>query len=120
MRKAILLRYTLNPFLYTLFSEVHQNGGTVVRSLTHEFPKDKGTFNIDEQFLWGSSLLISPVIYQSTTVIEAYFPPQARWYSYYDGREVTSTGYNKLVAPRDFIPLHVRGGSVKNICFFFK
>lgn len=112
MRKTIVIRYTLNPYLYTLFSEVHQNGGTVVRSLTHEFPQDKGTLDIDEQFLWGSALLISPVIHQGVTAISAYFPPEARWYSYYDGREVTPVGVNRLSAPRDFIPLHVRGGYI--------
>lgn len=111
MRKTIEIRYTLNPYLYTLFSEVHQHGGTVVRSLTHEFPQDKGTLDIDEQFLWGSGLLISPVIYQGTTVISVYFPPEARWYSYYDGREAQA-GFAKVYAPRDFIPLHVRGGSI--------
>lgn len=111
MRKTIEIRYTLNPYLYTLFSEVHQRGGTVVRSLTHEFPQDKGTLDIDEQFLWGSGLLISPVIHQGTTAIPVYFPPEARWYSYYDGREVQA-GFAKVYAPRDFIPLHVRGGSI--------
>ena len=104
MRKTIEIRYILNPYLYTLFSEVHQNGGTVIRSLTHEFPQDKGTLDIDEQFLWGSGLLISPVIYQGLTTISAYLPPEARWYSYYDGLEA-KPGFVKLVAPRDFIPV---------------
>lgn len=111
MRKVVVIRYTLLPYLYTLFYQVHTTGGTVVRSLAHEFPRDKLTHDVDEQFLWGSGLLISPVIYQGKTSIEAYLPVQARWYSYYDGKEVNA-GWVRLAAPRDFIPLHVRGGSI--------
>jgi alpha-glucosidase (family GH31 glycosyl hydrolase) len=111
MRKTIVIRYTLLPYLYTLFYHVHENGGTVVRSLAHEFPKNKRTYDIDEQFLWGGSLLISPVIYQGKTIVDVFLPQEARWYSYYDGKEATA-GLNKIFAPRDFIPLHVRGGSI--------
>jgi alpha-glucosidase (family GH31 glycosyl hydrolase) len=64
IRKVVETRYTLLPYLYTLFYDVHVKGGTVVRSLVHEFSKDKNTHEIDEQFLWGSALLISPVIEQ--------------------------------------------------------
>lgn len=111
MRKTVLIRYTLIPYLYTLFYNAHLNGGTVVRSLIHEFSSDKKTFDIDEQFLWGSSLLISPVINPGRTFVDAYLPSQARWFDYYSGREVNS-GSTRLNAPRDFIPLHVRGGSI--------
>lgn len=111
MRKTVQIRYTLIPFLYTLFYNVNTNGGTVARSLIHEFPTDKGTYNIDEQFLWGSGLLISPVLYPSRTSIQAYFPFEARWYDYYTGKEM-SAGLKTISAPRDFIPLHVRGGHI--------
>ncbi|KAK2718438.1 hypothetical protein QYM36_005675, partial [Artemia franciscana] len=47
-----------------------------------------------------------------TTVIEAYFP-DARWYSYYDGTEITARGQTiSLSAPLTFINLHIRGGYV--------
>jgi len=99
------------PYLYTLFYNVHTKGGTVVRSLIHEFPRDRRTYDIDEQFLWGSALLISPVIYQGKTAVEVYFPVESRWFSYYDGKEV-NPDTRWVSAPRDFIPLHVRGGYI--------
>ncbi|CAF0715427.1 unnamed protein product [Brachionus calyciflorus] len=111
MKKTVLLRYTLIPYLYTLFYRVHTQGGTVVRSLVHEFPTDRRAYDIDEQFLWGSNLLISPVITQGRTTVNVYIPPEARWFDYYNGKEIDFKT-TVLPAPRDFIPLHVRGGAI--------
>jgi lysosomal alpha-glucosidase len=61
-RKAILMRYTLLPYLYALFWQAHVQGTTVARPLFFEFPNDVQTYDIDEQFLWGPALLIIPVL----------------------------------------------------------
>ncbi|XP_035693837.1 sucrase-isomaltase, intestinal-like [Branchiostoma floridae] len=61
-RDVMMTRYTLLPYLYTLFYHAHVAGTTVVRPLLHEFPTDSNTWDVDRQFLWGSGLLISPVL----------------------------------------------------------
>lgn len=112
IRKVVVTRYTLLPYLYTLFYDAHLYGGTVVRSLMHEFPLDKTTHDLDEQFLWGSALLISPVLEQGSTQKQAYFPRASRWYDFYTGIEQPISGFITLNAPIDYIPLHVRGGHI--------
>ncbi len=54
-------------------------GSTVARALWDEFPRDTTTWGICPPFLWGSGLLISPVLDQGATSVNAYFP-DARWY----------------------------------------
>ena len=46
IRKVVETRYTLLPYLYTLFYNVNTHGGTVVRSLVHEFSRDKITHDV--------------------------------------------------------------------------
>jgi alpha-glucosidase len=113
-RKALLVRYTLLPYLYTLFYQHHVNGNTVVRAIWHEFPTDAQAVGIDRQFFWGSGLLISPVLDEGALEVLAYFP-DARFYDYYTGAErsaSTKGQYSTIAAPKDYIPLHVRGGNI--------
>ncbi|CAG2190584.1 GAA [Mytilus edulis] len=87
-------------------------GETVARPLFFEFPQDKNTYSIDSQFLWGSSLMISPALQKGTTSIGAYFPSGV-WYDWYTGGAIRSNGsVVKLAAPANKINLHVRGGSI--------
>ena len=111
-RRAVEIRYTLLPYLYTLFHRVHISGGTVVRSMAHEFARDSTAWSIDEQFLWGSHLLIAPVIYENHTNKDVYLPPSERWFDFYTGEEQTKLGQINISADYDFLPLFLRGGSI--------
>ncbi|KAL3875852.1 hypothetical protein ACJMK2_033763 [Sinanodonta woodiana] len=111
-RKVYLTRYSLLPYLYTLFYKSHTAGETVARPLFFEFPDDVRTYNIDKQFLWGPSLLISPVLEENQTTVEAFFPDDV-WYNFYTGVKMSTRGETRLLdAPMDVINLHVRGGYV--------
>lgn len=111
-REALRIRYTILPFMYTLFYRSHLHGGTVARPLLFEFPTDDQTFNIDEQFLLGSSFLVSPAVRPGQTSVKAYFPPASRWFDYRTGKELNPAGWLDLDAPLSYIPLHLRGGAI--------
>lgn len=112
MKQALLLRYSLFPFLYTLFHHAHIEGHTVARPLMFEFPKDVKTYGIDRQFLWGRSLLVTPVLEPGVDHVVSYFP-EGLWYDYYTGDSVISKGEKlNLSAPIDKINLHLRQGSI--------
>lgn len=46
------------------------------------FPEDRNTYSIDRQFLWGRSLLITPVLEPGASSVTAYFP-RGVWYDFY-------------------------------------
>lgn len=111
-RDVLQIRYTLLPYLYTLMHRAHAEGSTVVRPLFHEFSDDKTTWDIDNQFMLGSAILISPVLQTNTFEILAYFP-RAHWYDYSMELGNVSTGeWRRLEAPLDRINLHIRGGYI--------
>uniref|UniRef100_A0A3P9HJ83 Si:ch73-12o23.1 n=1 Tax=Oryzias latipes TaxID=8090 RepID=A0A3P9HJ83_ORYLA len=112
MKEALLLRYSLFPFLYTLFHHAHAHGHSVARPVMFEFPKDVKTYGIDKQFLWGRSLLVTPVLDPGVDYVVGYFPA-GLWYDYYTGDSLHSKGEDvRLQAPLDKINLHLREGSV--------
>ncbi|XP_064476914.1 maltase-glucoamylase-like isoform X2 [Ornithodoros turicata] len=92
MRDALKVRYSLLPYLYTLFYHAHTRGTPVVRALLNEFPKDEKTYDIDRQFMWGGSLLISPILEEGQKEI-TYYLPEGRWYDFYS---VYSTLFDRV------------------------
>ncbi|XP_078065159.1 sucrase-isomaltase, intestinal [Mustelus asterias] len=111
-RDILLIRYKLLPYLYTLMYEAHDHGNTVIRPLHHEFFEDKKTWNIDEQFLWGAALLISPVLHKGMTSVRAYIP-DSPWYDWFTAKSVPKRGkWIQLPAPLERINLHIRGGYI--------
>ncbi|KAM4663585.1 lysosomal alpha-glucosidase [Discoglossus pictus] len=112
IRTAMIMRYSLLPYLYTLFHKAHTNGETVARALLIEFPSDPNTWTIDRQFLWGEALLITPVLEEGKTEVNGYFPP-GTWYSPQSGTVIQSKGqWIVLPAPLDTINIHIRGGYI--------
>ncbi|KAG5832885.1 hypothetical protein ANANG_G00295930 [Anguilla anguilla] len=111
MRAALTLRYSLLPPLYTLLHHAHASGSSSTTPET-PFPSDPNCQTVDRQFLWGSSLLISPVLEQGSVELAAYLPP-GTWYSLHDGQPFHSRGqYLLLPAPLDTINVHLRGGYI--------
>ncbi|XP_071566173.1 lysosomal alpha-glucosidase isoform X1 [Temnothorax nylanderi] len=111
-KNSLRIRYRLLPYLYTLFFRAHKFGETVARPLFFEFTDDRQTYDIDTQFLWGSALMINPVLEEDKTEIAVYVP-RGLWYDYYTLKSFFSIGkHYTLPAPIDNIPLLVRGGSI--------
>lgn len=111
-RRALVVRYRLLPYLYTLFYNAHIGGGTVIRSLAHNFPRDQTTWSIDTQFMWGQAFMITPVLQQGRTELDVYFP-EGRWYDFYTGQAMdTASSFKVVPAPHDVIPLYVYGGHI--------
>ncbi|XP_069807724.1 lysosomal alpha-glucosidase [Dendropsophus ebraccatus] len=112
IRNALNVRYSLLPYLYTLFHKAHVLGETVARALFLEFPTDQNTWTIDRQFLWGDALLITPVLEQGKTEVNGYFPA-GKWYALQTGVQIQSKGqWINLSAPMDTINVHVQGGHI--------
>ncbi|NXK88246.1 MGA protein, partial [Formicarius rufipectus] len=106
------IRYTLLPYLYTLFYKAHTRGDTVVRPLLHEFYSDETTWDISRQFLWGPGLLISPALEPGVQYTNVYFP-DAPWYEFETGELITSRKtWHNLYTPAERIGVHLRGGHI--------
>lgn len=108
-----LTRYSLLPYLYTLFYESHKNGTPVARAMFFEFPSHKDTYRIDWQFMWGSGLLIAPVLTEGAKSVDVYLPAESLWYNFFNGETYLGKGANiTFPAPLDAVNLLVQGGTI--------
>jgi alpha-D-xyloside xylohydrolase len=65
------LRYRLLPYIYSLAWQVTSQGYTMLRGLPMDFPTDRGTHGVADQFLFGPALMVSPV-----TEYQLHRPPE--------------------------------------------
>ena len=68
------LRYRLMPYIYSLNGMVTQDDYTIMRALVMDFQNDKNVLNIDNQFMFGPSLLINPVTEYKARERNVYLP----------------------------------------------
>ena len=55
------LRYKLMPYIYSQAWNIYENGSTLMRGLVFDFREDAAVRNIDDQFMFGPSMLVNPV-----------------------------------------------------------
>ncbi|XP_045144841.1 maltase-glucoamylase, intestinal [Echinops telfairi] len=97
-RHYLNIRYTLLPYLYTLFYRAHTRGDTVARPLLHEI------------LLLRTSQLGH--LQAGALQTQAYMP-DAVWYHYETGARATWRKQQVVMElPRDKIGLHLRGGFI--------
>lgn len=61
IEKQIRLRYRLIPYIYSLAWQVTSNNGSYMRPLFSDFANDKQTWNINDEFMFGQSILATPI-----------------------------------------------------------
>ncbi|KAL4932677.1 glycoside hydrolase family 31 protein [Aspergillus undulatus] len=116
-KAAMRVRYALLPYFYTLMHDAHATGSTVLRALAWEFPNDPSLAAIDNQFLVGPSILVTPVLEPQVDTVHGVFPGVGQgeiWYDWYTQTAVDAQpGVNtSIAAPLGHIPVYVRGGSI--------
>ena len=110
-KKTIELKYTLLPYIYTCAREAYETGLPLMRAMFLEFPEDRECRRTDMQFMFGSSLLVAPVVEQGARTREVYLP-KGRWIDWYDGTVYEGGHYVQVPAPLDRTPLLVKEGSM--------
>ncbi|KAJ9620482.1 hypothetical protein H2203_007688 [Taxawa tesnikishii (nom. ined.)] len=88
-----------------------------MRALSWEFPNDATLKGVDNQFMLGPSLLITPVLQPNVNYTQGVFPGIAEgelWYDWYTLQPMQVQPQENLTldAPLTHINVHVRGGSV--------
>jgi alpha-glucosidase len=114
-RTAISARYSLLPYWYTLFANSSLRGTPPMRALFFEFPEEQEIFGIDQQFLVGRDIMVTPVLTPGATTVDAFFPGRGQitwrdWFTH-EAVQASETGKTTLQAPLGTINIHIRDGS---------
>ncbi|HEY3762670.1 MAG TPA: glycoside hydrolase family 31 protein [Verrucomicrobiae bacterium] len=108
-KRSIQLRYELLPYIYNTMHEAGETGLPALRPLFLEFPHDRDVTGNANEFMFGDSLLVSPVLVQGETNHSVYLP-KGDWFDYWTGQKFSGRTNIEMAVTLDSIPMFVRGG----------
>lgn len=121
--ESIRLRYFLMPYIKEQFRKIREEHFTLMRSLLFDFPEDPRSAEIDDEYLFGSDLLVCPItrpyfrqaegipVADEDKTKECYLPSGADWYDFYTGEYYSGGQTRSVSVTLDHIPLFVRAGT---------
>ena len=78
-----------------------------------DFPNDPQTFDVGNEYLFGPSVLVTPVTTAGATTQSVYLPSGAAgWYNFWTGKKSSDGQRLDVSAPVETVPLFVRAGSL--------
>ncbi|RNI36249.1 DUF5110 domain-containing protein [Hanamia caeni] len=129
--KFIKLRYRLLPYIYSTSWAVTHNHSSMMRALVMDFPNDKNALDINDEYMFGKSLLVNPVTepmyikktgegrnavatedFNTIKTTEVYLPAGTDWYDFWTGEKFSGGKKINKETPFDIIPLYVKAGSI--------
>jgi alpha-D-xyloside xylohydrolase len=108
-RRYAQLRYRLLPYLYSAARRAAE-GIPLVRPLVYEYPGDRTTYHIDDQYFLGPDLLVAPMFQPSGS--RRVYLPEGSWWDYWTDRRLEGARWIEYEANLETIPLFLRAGAV--------
>lgn len=109
-RRSAEMKYRLMPYVYAQAKECTEKGLPMLRALFVEFPDDPGAWKVEDEYLFGSQILVAPLLESGMTARTVYLP-RGKWIDYQTGK-VYDSGWHQIEAGTLPIIMLVRDGSV--------
>lgn len=108
-REAAEMKYRLMPYVYAQAKDCSNKGLPMVRALFIEFPDDPGAWNVEDEYMFGSQMLVAPMIESGDERV--CYLPAGKWIDYQTGK-VYSGGYQTIKVGKMPCVILVRDGSL--------
>ncbi|MFI7702388.1 TIM-barrel domain-containing protein [Nonomuraea sp. NPDC049480] len=105
------VRMNLVPYLYTEAKASATTGVPMMRAMSFAFPGDATAAGLDQQYMFGSQLLVAPITAQGATSKSVYVPA-GEWYDLWNGGRFTGPGTKTYNAGLDTIPVYAKPGAI--------
>jgi alpha-D-xyloside xylohydrolase len=127
INKYINLRYRFLPYIYSTSWDITANSSSILRALVMDFNNDKKVWDINNEYLFGKSVLVCPVtesqyvtVGNDTAEIDfsevkthtIYLPKGSEWIDFWSGERLEGGQELNRETPIDIIPLYVKAGSI--------
>ena len=89
----------------------HEKGTPVIRPIFYDFSADQAAWEISEEYLFGSDILVAPVLNAGDRTKDVYLPAGIKWVEVETGKVYEGGQTVTVDAPLETIPLFVKEGA---------
>lgn len=113
IRNLMKFRHRITPYLYTALYEAHENYEPIIRPTFYDFGHDTNTFEENDDFMLGESMLVASVVEKGKTEREVYLPlNECGWYNFHTSEWYEGGKTVTVPAPLEYNPLLIKAGSI--------
>lgn len=110
LENLLNLRKRLKPYIREIMKNAHEKGDLVMRPLFYDFYDDCEVFAYEDEYMFGSKLLIAPVYEKSCKTKKVYLPKcSENWIDVSNGKKYSGGQIIEVETPVERIPVFSRG-----------
>jgi alpha-D-xyloside xylohydrolase len=98
------------PYIMAQSKDASTRGFPVLRTLFFEYPEDPTSWTIEDEYMFGSNLLVAPLM-EASESRRVYLPPGA-WIDYQTGKVYRGAQWHRITAGQIPVVLLARDHSV--------
>lgn len=110
VRKLLELRMQLIPYLYSAFNDYHLNGTPPLRALVADWPQDSRVREVDDQFMFGPSLMVAPLFTGQKQ--RSIYLPAGSWFDFWTHQKYAGNQTIQISAEPEQIPVFVKNNTL--------
>lgn len=108
-RRCAEMKYALMPYVYAQAKDCSNRGLPMLRALFVEYPHDAGAWLVEDEYMFGSQILVAPLMESGTS--RTCYLAEGKWIDYQTGK-VYEGGYRHITAGEIPCVILVRDGSL--------
>lgn len=120
MQKYMQLRENLQNYIRIQMTRAHEKGTPIIRPMFYDFYNDQESWNVENQFMFGDSILVAPVLYEAEANRDVYLPDGADWINVYNDSEYKGGQTVNVETPIEQIPVFIRREAIDSLTAAFE
>lgn len=105
------IRYELIPYIYSNAYKMYKTSRPLMTPLLYDYLSDELTYNISDQFMFGTAMMICPVTNKGALSRPVYFPG-GKWVDYWTGERIEGRQYKSFLTPPELMPIFIKEGAI--------
>jgi len=108
-RRTVEMKYRLTPYVYAQAKLASLNGHPMLRTLFFEYPEDRTSWLVEDEYLFGTDILVAPLMEEARSR-DVYLPP-GLWSDYQRGETLEGPRWHHVRAGEIPVVMLVRDGA---------